>query len=419
MNAIYPLFKRIVPALAVFILLIITPSCIQTMRVPFVRDSLDRPEVFQKKYGDHPQAVIYTLVPNDLWKDVTLRKWSFTRTLFEYTRFENVTFDTVIFDNCEFRKLIVKNCRFINCRFVNCTVSAGRWEKSSFRGGEIDTMMFTAYGPSGNDYWYPWLEWADLEFDSMRIIKWWPHNHSGRMDRPRFTNVEISDSDFIYMNINYPVFRGCVLRGNHFTNRSEDGIHNADMENCMLENNGPYVMLAGRFKKMKIMEDVGIEMYGSAEDVEVYPTKRVIIAKTERLTVHGPISELLSINDCKDSTIGEVKGNFFLYGECSGITFGKVSGSRITFGQGTIRNCTFNGLECDIMDLDRVTFERCTIRDAFIRKKISIYVKPVFTDCTVSNFRRDSGVKFYEYSTDPPIDYNFPWETSPDAPTRD
>lgn len=418
MNAIHPLFIRIVPALAVFNLLIITPSCIQTMRVPFVRDSLDRPEVFQTKYGDHPQTVVFATVPNDLWKDVTLRRWSFSRTLFEYTRFENVTFDNVTFDNCEFRKLIVKSCRFINCRFRACTVSAGRWEKSSFNGGEIDTMMFRAYDPSGNDYWYPWTEWTDLEFDSMRITKLWPHSYSGRMDRPRFTNVELSDSDFIYMNINDPVMRDCVLRGNHFNNLSNGGMHDVDMENCILENNGPFVMLSGRFKNMKIIEDVGIEMYGNAKDVDIFPTKRVIIAKVDRLTIHGPISELLSIDNCRDATVGEVKGDFFLGGECSNIIVEKVSGYRIEFGEGTIRNCTFNGMECDTMDFNRVTFERCTLRDVLVRKKTIVTGKPVFTDCVVSNFRRNSEIKFYDYPDKPPVDYKFPWEMSPDMSKR-
>ncbi|HOA08574.1 MAG TPA: pentapeptide repeat-containing protein, partial [Spirochaetota bacterium] len=146
-------------------------SCIHAVRIPFIRGSLNNSELFQKNYGDKPQTLILATIPEDQWKNVTLKKWNFSRTTFRYTQFDNVTFDNCTFDNITFLKLIVTNCRFINCRFEKCTVASGKWIKCSFTGGSINTMMFIPYKPSGNDYWYSWVTWEDLSFESMRIEK--------------------------------------------------------------------------------------------------------------------------------------------------------------------------------------------------------------------------------------------------------
>ena len=388
-------------------------SFIHAVRIPFIRGSLNNSELFQKNYGDKPQTLILATIPEDQWKNVTLKKWNFSRTTFRYTQFDNVTFDNCTFDNITFLKLIVTNCRFINYRFEKCTVASGKWSKSTFAGGSINTMMFIPYEPSGNDYWYSWVTWEDLSFESMRIEKLWPHKRSGRWDRTKLTDVELVDCDFIYMDINDPVMRKCVLRGNHFYNIGDGGIHDLDIEDSSFDNNGPYVWLGGRFKNIKICEPEGISLSGKSENIEIRQTKDISVENVRNLTIQGPVDGYVLIDNGTDVKIGEVNGDFSLRGNCASVSVEKVRSREIELSGGTFRNCSFKDMECKDIDISEAVFTQSAFQDILIKEKIWIRKTPVFSDCSIVNFRRLPEVKVFEYSDKPPVTYLFPWESAP------
>jgi hypothetical protein len=247
----------------------------------------------------------------------------------------------------------------------------------------------------------------------MRIEKLWPHKRSGRWDRPKLTDVELVDCDFIYMDINDPVMRKCVLRGNHFYNIGDGGIHDLVIEDSSFENNGPYVWLGGKFKNIKVCEPEGISLSGKSENIEIRQTKDISVENVRNLTIEGPVNGYVLIDNGTDVKIGEVNGDFSLRGNCASVSVGKARSREIELSGGTFRNCSFKDMECKDIDISEAVFNQSTFLDILIKEKIWIRKTPVFSDCSIVNFRRLPEVKVFEYSDKPAITYLFPWESAP------
>ena len=76
--------KRLQKKSAILVIIFLSMSgisCIHAVRIPFIRGSLNNTELFQKNYGDNPQTLILATIPEDQWKNVTLKKWNFSSDL--------------------------------------------------------------------------------------------------------------------------------------------------------------------------------------------------------------------------------------------------------------------------------------------------------------------------------------------------
>jgi len=111
--------------------------------------------------------------------------------------------------------------------------------------------------------------------------------------------------------------------------------------------------------------------------------------------------------------IGEVNGDFSLRGNCTSVSVEKVRSREIELSGGTFRNCSFKDMECKDIDISEAVFNQSTFLDILIKEKIWIRKTPVFSDCSIVNFRRLPEVKVFEYSDKPAITYLFPWESAP------
>ncbi len=374
-----------------------------------MRKTLTRPADFQRLYGDHVRIVTLQTLPADPWVGLTIKGWTFDHVTFKGTTFKNVIFENVHFQDVTFdadpeSDIVISNCVFRNCTFRNVKILSGLVEKNTFSGGGIHGLETGEARDGYNDG-----AWKSNTFENMILEDMYLSKDGGHWTASTFRNVEFKNND-IFNEVDGGEFHGCTFEGNSADGK---GFISGNFYQCSF---GKNMGISGRFQAPKILhkEDDFLYLEGNFEDFDVPLRNTDIDVGTARnVRVIGPNKSFWGRGE--DIEFHNIHpGSVVLF---HGI---RIKGSDLDvqsfdFGQGTFVDCVFKNVTTRELSLaGRPKFIRCTFENFRITQIIHVW-KPyaTFENCRFINVRRDPNVRVIEHDDAPPIDYTFPWESSP------
>lgn len=406
-------------------ILLFLGACMNPLQVQSMHQVLNDPPRFQKEFGDHPQAIGNFTFPDSLWKDLTLKGWSFQQTIFQGTRFENVVFEDAVFDRCEFRAADIKKATFKNCRFGNILMRGGHWEDNVFQGGEMfgfDSENEIGYRRSGR--------WLRNTFEKFHLHDNHPGIDAAEWEQCTFRDAKIENNNFgepwddfrqdlegWSTTISDATFERCTFKGNNWRHALQTGV----IRDCQMDGDD-FSGISGTIVNSKFKVLRGTAVDGDIRDCEFVSMGEgdaFGITGGKNVTAKG-YKEGYGIENSENISVdGAVEGMVDVTGSNKHLTIRNISVKNFTLS-GKLEQSTFENFKVNSFGYQGLHCTGCTFKDIEITEDVPIWSAPedaaTFTDCKFINMRRAPGVFVYEFLNEPIPNFTLPWESAPGVP---
>jgi hypothetical protein len=242
-------------------------------------------------------------------------------------------------------------------------------------------------------------------------------HQGGDWDESTFRNVIFRNN-----NIHYGYITGEFHQSTLEGNRSGGGVNrgiNALFQQCTFGNNKTVEDgIVGAFVSPIFLQsyDNNFNMSGNFSDVDLPIRNDWVNAGTARnVRVTGPNKGFSAKENSENIEFHNIHpGGVYLDGG-SRIKGYDINVEKFSFFYGPFIDCVFKNVTTARLGLmGSPKFIRCTFENFRITESIRMKAPyPVFQDCRFINVRRDPNVRVIEHDDAPPIDYTFPWESSP------